>query len=91
MAISESQIATIEASIKALQATGNPLVPGLRSMFPGITFVRCNADDMDAVPFRTSSKYHLYLLYRNQACITLTDQLEYADGVIVAEVEESHE
>lgn len=87
MALNETQITAIEASIKALMATGNPLVPGLRSMFPGITFVRCNAQDMDSPPYRTSNKYQLFLLDRSEACIRLTDQLECADGVIVAEVE----
>lgn len=87
MSMNESQIISIEASIKALQATGNPLVPGLRNMFPDITFVRCSAGDMDAPPFRISNKYQLYLLDRSEACIKLTDQLESADGVIVAEVE----
>lgn len=87
MSLDESQIVLIEASIKALMATGNPLVPGLRNMFPAITFVRCSAQDMDATPFRSSSKYQLYLMDRSEACIKLTDKLEYADGVIVAEVE----
>jgi hypothetical protein len=87
MPMNETQITAIEASIKALMATGNPLVPGLRSMFPDITFVRCSAGDMDAVPYRANNKYQLYLMDRSEACIRLTDQLECADGVIVAEVE----
>jgi len=87
MSLNESQIISIEASIKALMATGNPLVPGLRNMFPDITFVRCSAADMDAPPFRISNKYQLYLMDRSEACIKLTDRLESADGVIVAEVE----
>jgi hypothetical protein len=85
--MSESQINSIEASIKALQAMGNPLVPDLRKLFPDITFVRCSAQDMDGTPYRTSNKYQLYLLDRSEVCIRLTDQLECADGVIVAEVE----
>ena len=87
MPLNESQIISIEASIKALMATGNPLVPGLRGMFPDITFVRCSAQDMDAPPFRISNRYQLYLMDRSEACIKLTDRLEAADGVIVAEVE----
>lgn len=87
MPMSESQINSIEVSIKALLAINNPLLPGLRSMFPGVTFVRCSAQDMDVPPFRTGNKYQLYLLDRSEACIKLTDQLDKADGVIVAEVE----
>ena len=87
MSLDESQIVLIEASIKALLATGNPLLPGLRNMFPDITFVRCSAQDMDATPYRASNKYQLYLMDRSETCIKLTDNLACADGVIVAEVE----
>ncbi len=87
MPLNESQIISIEASIKALMATDNALMPGLRSLFPGITFVRCSANDMDALPYRKSNRYQLYLMDRSQGCIRLTDQLEHADGIIVAEVE----
>jgi hypothetical protein len=87
MSMNESQITSIEASIKALQAIGSPLLPDLRKLFPDITFVRCSAQDMDGTPYRTSNKYRLYLLDRSEFCIRLTDQLEHADGVIVAEVE----
>ena len=87
MALTDLQITEIENSIKALRATGNPLMPGLRDMFPNITFVRCSAQEMDGTPFRSSEKYQLYLMDRSETCIKLTDRLESADGVIVAEVE----
>ncbi|HMC13865.1 MAG TPA: hypothetical protein VKG67_05945 [Gallionellaceae bacterium] len=87
MSMNESQITSIEASIKALMATGNPLMPGLRNLFPNITFVRCSARDMEATPYRISNKFQLYLLDRSEVCIRLTDRLESADGVIVAELE----
>jgi len=87
MPMNESQITSIEASIKALMATGNPLMPGLRNMFPGITFVHCSAGDMDGTPYRSSNRYQLYLMNRSEVCIKLTSQLESADGVIVAEIE----
>ena len=87
MPLNESQIVSIEASIKALQATDNALTPGLRSLFPDITFVRCSASDMDALPYRMASRYQLFLMDRSQGCIRLTDRLEHADGIIVAELE----
>lgn len=87
MPMNESQINSIEASIKALHAIGDPLVPGLRNLFPDITFVRCSAGDMDATPYRSNEKYQLYLMDRSETCIRLTDRLECADGVIVAEVD----
>ena len=87
MPINETQIVSIEASIRTLIAAGDPLVQGLRSLFPDIVFVRCSGRDMDAPPYRSSNKYQLYLFDRSQMCIRLTDRLESADGVIVAEVE----
>jgi hypothetical protein len=87
MPINESQIISIEASIKALMATDKALMPGLRGLFPDLTFVRCSAREMDALPYRTSDKYQLFLFDRSQGCIRLTDRLEFADGVIVADVE----
>lgn len=87
MPLNESQIASIETSIKALLATGNALTPGLRSLFPDITFVRCSAGDVDALPYRITASYQIYLMDRSQGCIRLTDQLDHADGIIVAEVE----
>jgi hypothetical protein len=86
MSMNESQITAIEVSIKALHAIGSPLMPGLRNMFPDIAFVRCSAQDMGETPYRVSNKYQLYLMDRSEACIHLTDRLEAADGVIVAEV-----
>jgi len=87
MPLKESQIISIEASIKTLQAAGDPLMPGLRSMFPDVAFVRCSASDMDTPPYRSSNKFLLYLLDRSELCIKLTDQLDCANGVVVAEVE----
>jgi hypothetical protein len=87
MSMNESQITAIEASIKALHAIGSPLMPGLRNMFPDVTFVRCSAQGMDETPYRISKKYQLYLMDLGEACIRLTDCLESADGVIVAEVD----
>lgn len=88
MALTDPQISAIENSIKALRATGNPLMPGLRSMFPDISFVRCDASDMtEGSPYRSGEHYRLYLIDRSDICIKLTDQLEVADGVIIAELD----
>ncbi|MBI1175241.1 MAG: hypothetical protein GC139_08245 [Sideroxydans sp.] len=87
MALNESQIAAIETSITALRTNGEPLAPGLRSLFPDIVFVRCDAEDMDTAPYRSGTHYQLYLLDRSELCIRLTDQLESADGVIIAELD----
>ena len=87
MPLNESQINAIQASIIEFQTVGESLIPGLRGKFPEIVFVRCDASDMDGKPYRSSNSYQLYLLDRSEVCIRLTEQLESADGVIVAEVE----
>jgi len=87
MALNEAQITAIEASIDGLRAAGDPLLPGLRQQFPDVVFVRCDAHDMDGAPYRSNGSYRLYLFDRSEICIRLTDALESADGVIVAEME----
>ena len=87
MALSEAQITAIENSIDSLRAAGNSLLSGLRSLFPGVVFVRCDAQDMDTAPYRSGEHYQLFLFDRSEICIRLTDHLESADGVIVAELD----
>jgi len=87
MALSEAQISAVENSIAGLRANGTPLASGLRNLFPDIVFVRCDAGDMDAPPYRSGAHYQLYLFDRSEICIRMTDQPETADGVIVAELD----
>ncbi len=84
MAITETQLGSIETSISALLASGAALVPELRSQFPEFTFVRCTQGDMDAAPYRCGEGYQLYLINRKSLCINLTDSPAQADGVVVA-------
>ncbi len=84
MAISETQLGSIETTVSTLLASGAALVPELRSRFPGFTFVRCAQGDMDAPPYRRGDGYQLYLINRKSLCINLTDSPEQADGVVVA-------
>ena len=86
MALSEAQITAIEASIDGLRAAGDSLLAGLREQFPDVVFVRCDAQDMEGTPFRSNAHCRLYLFDRSEICIRLTDQLDAADGVIVAEL-----
>jgi hypothetical protein len=84
MAISETQLGSIETSLAALLVSGDPLVPELRRQFPQFTFVRCSIGDMDALPYHSGNGYQLYLINRKNVCINLTESLEQADGVVVA-------
>ena len=87
MALNDAQITAIEDAIGSLHLAGNPLLSGLRSQFPEVVFVRCEAQDMDSTPYRSGEHYQLYLFDRSEICIRLTDQPESADGVIVAEMD----
>lgn len=84
MAISEVQLSSIETSLTALLANGTSPLAGLRSQFPQFTFVRCASGDMDGQPYRRGEGYQLHLLERQGVCISVTDNPEQADGVVVA-------
>jgi hypothetical protein len=86
MALTTEQIDSIERSINVLHTAGQPLISGLRELFPGVVFVRCDAGDMEGPPYRSGEHHRLYLLDRSEVCIRMTDQIDSADGVVIAEV-----
>jgi|GEM_PF-2713523 len=88
MSMTEDQIDAIDKSVVQLQADKRPLIAGLRELFPGVVFVRCPAEDVrEGQPFRSGEHHRLYLLDRSEMCIRFTDQLETADGVVIAELD----
>lgn len=87
MAMTEEQIDAIDRSVAQLQASNRPLIAGLRELFPGVVFVRCPASDMEGRPVRAGDRHRLYLLDRSETCIRLTDELDTADGVVIAELD----
>jgi len=84
MSISEVQLSSIETSLTALLASGTSPLSELRSQFPQLTFVRCAPDDMEGDPYRRGDGYQLHLIERQGVCISVTDNPEQADGVVVA-------
>lgn len=88
MPITEDQIDAIDKTVAQLQADKRPLIAGLRELFPDIVFVRCPAEDVaEGQPFRSGNRHRLYLLDRSEMCIRLTDELDTADGVVIAELD----
>lgn len=88
MPMTAEQIDAIDKSVVQLQADRRPLIAGLRELFPGVVFVRCPAEDIqDGQPFRSGEHHQLYLLDRSEMCIRFTDELEAADGVVIAELD----
>lgn len=84
MSLDQSQVNSIERCVATLAGGGMALLPELRTRFPGVTFVRCSAEDMDDAPYRKGNGYQLYLIDCSTACIKLTDDLGAADGIVVA-------
>ena len=87
MPLNDTLINTVEACVSSLMCSGEPLIPELRKQFPDLTFMRCDAEDMDISPYRSGENYQLFLVNRSQVCITLTDQPEQADGFVVTKNE----
>ncbi|WP_428610582.1 DUF6129 family protein [Sedimenticola sp.] len=60
----------------------------LRSHFPEIHFTYCMDDDvMTAGPILKGSGFNLYLIDSSQHCLSFTQDMELATGVVVAEIE----
>ena len=83
MALSMNQIEAVEACLANMADINASIMTELRNQFPGISFMRCDKEDMDVDPYRSGEKYQLYLVNRSQVCISLTDQPEMADGFVV--------
>jgi hypothetical protein len=83
MALSQTQLADIEA---VLNTEGEPVsvVATLRSGFPALTVTLCDASDVDLeTPFRTWSRFSLYLVDSADHCWRLTADATRATGLVV--------
>lgn len=72
--------------------SGKPLsesaVTLLRDHFPDIHFTYCMDDDvMAARPVLETTEFNLYLIDSSQHCLSFTQDMELATGVVVAEIE----
>lgn len=58
----------------------------LREQFPEIHFTFCHDDDVCAgKPVYASSHYNLYLIDSSDHCLTFTQDMKAATGIVVAE------
>jgi hypothetical protein len=65
------------------------LVRELRSNFPEIHFTYCMDDDvMAGNPVFESPAFNLYLIDSSNHCLSFTQDLEIATGVVLAELED---
>jgi hypothetical protein len=85
MCISIETLGEIESALlEFTKLTNNPL-PMLKDCFPGLSFVRLSARDIDEPPFRALEHYNIYLLDAREHCVKITNNPDYATGVVVAE------
>jgi len=85
MCITSATLDRIEAALTEFnKLTNNPL-PLLKDCFPGLSFVRLSARDIDEPPFRVLEHYNLYLLDAREHCVKLTNEPEAATGIVVAQ------
>lgn len=87
MPMTPEQLDAIDESVTRLKADRLPVIAGLREQFPGVVFVRCDAGDMEGTPIRSGDRHQIYLIDRGEMCIQLTDSLEAANGVVVADLD----
>jgi hypothetical protein len=86
--ISQQQIVEI-GDFVAKQNPGAELPVELRNKFAGIHFTFCMDDDVySATPVLEQDSFNLYLIDSSNHCLSFTQDLEQATGVVVAELEQ---
>ncbi|HUY91858.1 MAG TPA: DUF6129 family protein [Pirellulales bacterium] len=85
------QVATVARH--ALEAGINErTLADLRAQFQGVHLSYCNDDDViNAIPYLQSRGLNIYLVDGREHCLTLTQDLDAATGLLLAEVSEDAE
>lgn len=81
------QIASAAASSGALN---DAALDSLKQRWPELRFTFCNDDDMPArlSPALRGEGFNVYLVGGSEHCLSLTQDIEQAIGVVLAQVEE---
>ncbi len=62
------------------------IVAEFRAKFPGVSLTRCDASDMGGeVPVGSKGGFDIYLVDGRDHCWKITDSIENATGVVLAE------
>lgn len=84
MALSSEQFGQLESLLLRLETGANP-VARVREELPGIAVSRCDADDMRGeTAYRRSGGYQLFLVDTSNHCWRIVDDLQSANGVVIA-------
>jgi len=84
MCITSEMLDDIQKTLTQSNQLGSNPLPILKECFPGVTFVRMSASDVDDSPYVSMDQFNLYLLDGREHCVQLTHNLEHATGVVVA-------
>ena len=78
----------IEAITKVIDTAGlnEQTLSSLRSKLPDVRFTQCDAEDMeDRQPYLTRPGYQVFLLSSDGHCLAVTQDVERAVGLVLAE------
>jgi hypothetical protein len=86
--ITQEQLETVSELVKN-QSVSEQIVESLRSEFPDLHFTYCMDDDVvGATPVFEDPAFNLYLVNSSSHCLSLTQDMDTASGLVIAEVEE---
>ncbi|MES9939002.1 MAG: DUF6129 family protein [Candidatus Thiodiazotropha sp. 6PLUC2] len=87
--ITQAQVENI-GNLLTQRSVDESAVIELRQQFPEIHFTYCMDDDVIAAsPLHESDLFNLYLIDSRNHCLSFTQDLDAATGIVVAEIEEA--
>jgi len=88
MTIDEALLSSIATFING-KVIDETLKGELKAAYPGIRFTLCSEDDITAgKPVLESEGFDIYLVGSSDHCLTLTNDLSLATGIVIAETYE---
>ena len=86
--VTQEQLSQISELVKS-QPLSEQSVALLRGDFPDLHFTYCMDDDVvGASPVFEDPAFNLYLVNSSSHCLSLTQDMETASGLVLAEIEE---
>lgn len=87
--ITQTQLAAVGDYANRQEIISDDVVAELRKDFPDIHFTYCMDDDVyQANPIFESAAFNLYLIDSREHCLSFTQDLEIATGIVLAEIED---
>lgn len=83
MAMDKDELTELEQVITATEGRVSPFTE-LRSRFPHLALVRCDASDVTEPPFRSFPQLDLHLIDRSEHCVQITADPLLAIGIVLA-------